>query len=115
VNPTRMSGRELSESGYSGWCELCGALRCVAVRVQPGASREGVVGPYGDAVKIALTAPAVDGKANDALVRYLAAVLGVPRMSVEIASGLLSRSKVVRVLGITAEETSRRLLDLSAV
>jgi uncharacterized protein (TIGR00251 family) len=80
-----------------------------AVRVQPGASREGVVGEYGDAVKIALTAPAVDGKANDALVRYLAGLLGVPRLSVEIASGALSRSKIVRVLGITVIEAAAKL------
>ncbi len=86
-----------------------------AVRVQPGASRAGVVGAYGDAVKIALTAPAVDGKANDALVRYLAGVFGVPRMSVEIASGALSRSKVVRVTGVTAEEIALVFLDLFAV
>jgi uncharacterized protein (TIGR00251 family) len=85
------------------------------VRVQPGASREGVVGAYGDAVKIALMAPAVDGRANEALVRYLAGVLGVPRLSVEIASGLLSRSKVVRVVGITAEEASAKLLPIRAV
>jgi uncharacterized protein (TIGR00251 family) len=80
-----------------------------AVRVQPGASREGVVGEYGDAVKIALTAPAVDGKANDALVRYLAGLLGVPRLSVEIASGALSRSKIVRVVGMTAAEAAAKL------
>jgi uncharacterized protein (TIGR00251 family) len=86
-----------------------------AVRVQPGASREGVVGAYGDAVKIALTAPAVDGKANDALVRYLAGVLGVPRLSVEVASGALSRSKVVRVMGVTCEEVARVFEGIVAV
>jgi uncharacterized protein (TIGR00251 family) len=85
-----------------------------AVRVQPAASREGVVGEYGDAVKIALTAPAVDGKANDALVRYLAVLLGVPRMSVEIASGALSRSKIVRVAGITAEEAAAKLTRIES-
>jgi uncharacterized protein (TIGR00251 family) len=85
-----------------------------AVRVQPGASREGVVGEYGDAVKIALTAPAVDGKANDALVRYLAGLLGVPRLSVEIASGTLSRSKIVRVLGITAEDAAAKLMRIES-
>jgi uncharacterized protein (TIGR00251 family) len=84
------------------------------VRVQPGASREGVVGLYGEALKIALVAPAVDGKANDALVRYLAGLLGVPRLSVEIASGLLSRSKVVRVMGITANEASAKLMPIDA-
>lgn len=85
-----------------------------AVRVQPGASREGVVGEYGDAVKVALTAPAVDGKANDALVRYLAGLLGVPRLSVEIASGALSRSKVVRVMGVTADEVTAKLMRIES-
>jgi len=85
-----------------------------AVRVQPGASREGIVGPYGDAVKIALSAPAVDGKANDALIRLLAEKLNVPRMSIAIASGTLSRSKVVHVQGITKEEASTKLSLLIA-
>jgi len=74
-----------------------------AVRVQPGAKREGVVGVYGDAVKIALAAPAVDGRANDALVRFMAELLRVPRMSVEIIAGQSSRSKVLRVLGLSVD------------
>jgi uncharacterized protein (TIGR00251 family) len=87
----------------------------ITVRVQPGASREGIVGLYGDAVKIALTAPAVDGKANDALIRCLAALLQVPRMSVEIAAGHTSRSKIVRVTGITEQEAVQRLGVTAAV
>ncbi|ADV83931.1 DUF167 domain-containing protein [Terriglobus saanensis] len=75
-----------------------------AVRVQPGAKRSGVVGIYGEAVKIALVAPAVDGKANEALVRFVATLLDVPRMSVEILSGVSSRSKVVKVLGVTSSQ-----------
>lgn len=75
-----------------------------AVHVQPGAKRSGVVGIYGEAVKIALAAPAVDGKANEALVRFVATLLDVPRLSVEIVSGVSSRSKVVRVLGVTSSQ-----------
>lgn len=86
-----------------------------AVRVQPGASREGVVGLYGDAIKLALNAPAVDGKANEALTRYLATALGVPKTSITIATGLTSRSKVIRVLGITHEEAAARLSPTAAV
>ncbi|SEB62224.1 DUF167 domain-containing protein [Terriglobus roseus] len=85
-----------------------------AVRVQPGASRECIVGEYGDALKIALTAPAVDGKANEALIRYVATLLSVPRMSVEIASGTLSRSKIVRVTGISAEEAAAKLMRIES-
>ena len=86
-----------------------------AVRVQPGASREGVVCLYGDAIKLALNAPAVDGKANEALIRYLAALLNVPKTSISIATGLTSRSKVIHVLGITNEEAAARLSPTAAV
>lgn len=83
-----------------------------AVRVQPGARHEGVVGPYGDAIKIAIQAPAVDGMANDALVRLLAEKLGVSRGSVEIIAGHSSRSKVVRVLGLMTAAVQKQLLGL---
>lgn len=86
-----------------------------AVRVQPGASREGVVGLHGDAFKIALNAPAVDGKANEALTRYLASLLNVSKTSITIATGLTSRSKVIRVLGVTNEEAAARLSPTAAV
>ena len=86
-----------------------------SVRVQPDAKREGIVGLYGDAVKIALTAPAVDGRANEALVRYLADLLGVPRLSVEVAAGHASRSKVLRVVGLMATQVESRLMPIEAV
>jgi uncharacterized protein (TIGR00251 family) len=86
-----------------------------AVRVQPGASREGVIGLYGDAIKIALNAPAVDGKANEALIRYLATALNVSKASITIASGHTSRSKIIHVLGITNEEAAARLSPTAAV
>ena len=83
-----------------------------AVRVQPGAKRAGVVGLHGDAVKIALTAPAVDNKANDALTRYLAEVLGVPRLSIAIVAGDKSRSKIIRIAGITAVQVEAKLMAI---
>ena len=86
-----------------------------AVRVQPGASREGVLGPYGEAVKIALTAPAVDGKANEALIRYVAESLHVPRLSVEIVAGLHARSKVLRVQGVTEDAVRAFVKAIAAV
>jgi uncharacterized protein (TIGR00251 family) len=70
------------------------------VRVQPRASRSGVIGGHGDALKVRLAAPPVDGAANDALVVLLAEELGVPRRSVRIVSGTASRSKTVEVDGI---------------
>jgi uncharacterized protein len=79
------------------------------LRIQPRASREEVVGVSGDAIRIRLTAPPVDGAANEALVRFLALRLEVPRSAVELVSGLTGRTKLVAVAGLSAEETGRRL------
>ena len=78
-----------------------------AVRVQPRASRSEIVGVHGDAMKIRLSAPPVDGAANDALVELIASVLGVARRAVRIVSGETSRSKVVEVEGVTAAAVLR--------
>ncbi len=80
-----------------------------AVRVQPRARRNAIVGKLGDALKIALTAPPVDGRANEACVEFLAELLDIPRSSVTIASGQSSRNKVIRVTGISAADVGRRL------
>ena len=79
------------------------------LRVQPRASREEVAGVSGDAIRIRLTAPPVEGAANEALVRFLALRLEVPRSAVELVSGLTGRIKLVAVAGLSAEETGRRL------
>jgi uncharacterized protein (TIGR00251 family) len=80
-----------------------------AVKVHPRAKRNAIAGEVGDALKIALTAPPVEGKANEACLAFLAEVLKVPRSSVTIAAGQSSRNKVVRVQGITAEQMRDRL------
>ena len=80
-----------------------------AVRVQPRASRNAAAGEMGDALKLALTAPPVEGKANEACVEFLAKLLKVPRSSVTIAAGETSRNKVIRVAGMSAAEVRRRL------
>jgi uncharacterized protein (TIGR00251 family) len=79
------------------------------VKVHPRARRNAVAGSIGDALKLALTAPPVEGKANEACILYLAEVLGVSRSSVTIVSGETSRQKVVRVAGLNADEVRRRL------
>jgi len=73
-----------------------------AIKVQPRAKRNAIVGELGDALKVALTAPPVDGKANEACVEFFSEVLRVPRSAVMIAAGETSRNKVIRVLGISA-------------
>ena len=69
----------------------------LTIRVQPGAKRSEVVGPHGDALRVRVSGPAVDGKANAELVRFLADHLRVPRSAVAITRGHSSRTKVVHV------------------
>ena len=73
-----------------------------AVRVQPRASRDEIAGEWQDAIKIRLTAPPVDDRANEALRRLLAARLKVPLSAVRIAAGERSRTKRVEIRGVTA-------------
>ena len=70
------------------------------LHVQPGAKRSEFAGMHGDRVKVRLAAPAVEGKANEALVEFLAGHYGVPRRNVRIAAGLKSRRKRVVIDGL---------------
>ena len=72
-----------------------------AVRVQPRASTTEVAGVHGEALKVRLTAPPVDGAANEELIHFLADVFVVKRQSVRILGGESSRSKIVEIDGIT--------------
>lgn len=81
----------------------------LAVHVQPNARRTEVAGIHGEALKIRLHAPPVDGKANAALLTFLAEALGVARSAVEITRGETSRTKQVRVRGISTEDAVARL------
>jgi len=80
-----------------------------AVKVHPRAKKNAITGEVGDALKVALTAPPVDGKANAACMEFFAKLLNVPRSSVTIASGQSSRNKVIRVAGVTAQQVRDRL------
>jgi uncharacterized protein len=81
----------------------------IRVRVQPRASRDQVtLAPEGQ-VRVALTAPPAEGKANKALVAVVARHLGVRKSAVALESGLKSRDKTLRVDGLSAEEVRRRL------
>jgi uncharacterized protein len=67
-----------------------------------------ITGLVGSAIKLSLTAPPVDGKANDACIEFFAKTLNVPHSSVSIAAGATSRNKVIRVTGVSAEELRQR-------
>jgi uncharacterized protein (TIGR00251 family) len=79
------------------------------VKVHPRAKKNAITGELGDALKLSLTAPPVEGKANEACIEFFANLLKVSRSSVTIASGETSRNKVVRVVGLSAKEVRERL------
>lgn len=81
--------------------EANGRVR-LGVHVQPRAARSEIAGVHGDALKIRLTSPPVEGAANDALVKFLAETFAVGRRAVRILAGEHSRSKIVEIEGITA-------------
>lgn len=75
----------------------------LSLHIQPGAKKTGLVGLHGEALKIRLAAPPLEGKANDCLIEFIADMLEVPRAQVELVSGATSRQKRVRVRGASAE------------
>lgn len=77
--------------------------------VQPGAGRAAVVGRHGDALRIRVAPPPADGRANEAVVRLVAELVGVPERDVELVSGQRSRQKRVRLAGVDPAEVGRRL------
>lgn len=88
--------------------ERSGSVR-VNVYVQPRASKSEVVGPHGDAFKIRLAAPPVEGEANEELIRFLAKLLRTAASNVSIVSGASNRRKVVEISGVTVEQVQKAL------
>ena len=85
-----------------------------AVHVVPRASRNEIAGVEGEALRVRLTAPPVEGAANAALLAFLAEVLDVPKRDVRLVSGQTSRRKVVAVAGLKAEVVQERLARVGA-
>jgi uncharacterized protein (TIGR00251 family) len=81
----------------------------LTVKVHPRARRSEIAGRLGDAWKLSLAAPPVDGKANDECIRFFAEWAGVPRARVRIVTGLTSRTKVVEIEGVPQDDLERRL------
>ena len=82
----------------------------LTVYVQPKASRDGVAGLHGEAVKVCITAPPVDGKANAAVSRFLAKLFGLPKAAVVLHSGQQSRTKKFLLQGLSLAE-ARHILE----
>src|SRR6185369_12776956 len=80
-----------------------------SIKVHPRAKRDGITGEVGEALKLSLTTPPVDGRANQSCIDFFAKLLKVSRSSVTIAAGESSRNKVIRVSGLKSEEIRSRL------
>ena len=89
--------------------KVSGAAVRLRIRVQPRASANQIVGQHGDALRVRLTAPPVDGAANVALVELLAKTFGIPKQGVTIVAGASSRTKVVELAGVTVERVNQLL------
>ncbi|GAB4469890.1 MAG: hypothetical protein OHK0044_12160 [Burkholderiaceae bacterium] len=91
------------------WITAASGAAVIALHVQPGARRSAVVGVHGGRLKLALQAPPVEGRANEALVAYLAATLRIPRRQVLLVAGEHSRDKRVEVRGVDPTEVAQAL------
>jgi uncharacterized protein len=85
----------------------------IRVHVIPNAKIDNVVGKHGDAIKIKLRAPAVEGKANAALRRFLAERLSIPQRAIALERGERSRDKLIRIDGLSQADACRGLLKSS--
>ena len=87
----------------------------LAVRAQPGAKKTAITGVYGEGaaaqLKVAVHAPPLEGRANQALIAFLGETFAVPKNAVEVISGELSRSKVILLRGVTLAEASAVLAE----
>ena len=82
-----------------------------AVKVHPRARKNAITGVVSDKLKLALTAPPVDGKANQAVMDFFADLFAIPRSSVTIASGETSRNKIVRIAGVSKAVAEQKLAE----
>jgi uncharacterized protein (TIGR00251 family) len=80
-----------------------------SIKLHPRAKKNAITGTLGDALKVSLTAPPVEGRANEGCIEFFADLLKLPRSSITIAAGQTSRNKLIRIAGLTAAEVEQRL------
>ncbi|MDB5766937.1 MAG: hypothetical protein JWQ61_1751 [Collimonas fungivorans] len=105
----------MNQKAGAAWCsDIAGGIR-LALQVTPNAKKSQIIGPLENVLKLRLQAQPIEGKANEALVRYLAELLDVPRSKVIVTHGHTNRRKIVEALGPTlkAETVMRSLLALA--
>lgn len=94
------------------WCSAAAKGVRIAVQITPNARKSEVIGVHDDALKLRLQAQPIEGRANEALMRYLADVLGVPKSTVTITHGHTNKRKIVEIThaALTTEDVKRLLL-----
>ena len=102
-----MTAENFSPGGHRPPLQLATLL----FQIAPNARTNQVVGKHGDAIKIKLRAPAVEGKANAALLRFLSEQLEIPKSAIVLKRGQKSREKLARIAGLGEEEIRRRLMQ----
>lgn len=105
----RADSRMAPAPGPAAWLRADGDGVLAFVHLQPGARRTAAAGVHGARLKVAVTAPPREGRANEALLRWVADQLGVPRSAVRLAAGDRSRDKTLRIAGVDAGQAQRRL------
>ncbi len=90
----------------TNWYRRNGEVITLTLHVQPGAKHSEIVGMHGEALKIKLAAPPIEGRANEALLKFIAELFAVPLRKVELKQGGQSRHKVVAVIGSKVEPES---------
>lgn len=93
----------------SDWMRESDGRTTLTLHIQPGAKRTEVAGLHGDALKIRLAAPPVDGKANAALISFISDQLGIAKSAVSVKSGLTSRRKILEIVAAPSDAAQRLL------
>lgn len=96
---------------HQTWINPSSAGVIINVHAAPRAAKDAVQGLHGDAIKIRLHAPPVDGKANEALIAFLSGKLDIPKSNITLKSGLNQRRKIVEINGLSVSEVEKRLLN----
>ena len=94
----------------AGWYRRSGEVITLTLHVQPGAKHSGIAGLHGEALKLRLAVPPVEGRANEALLKFIAELFGVPLRQVELRQGGQSRHKVVAITGSALDPESLILI-----
>jgi hypothetical protein len=82
----------------------------IKVYLQPKSSKNELVGPYRDGIKVKVTAPPIEGKANESLIRFVAKEIGIPPSSIEIIKGHHAREKILKISGDVDQELLKKIL-----